>query len=115
MARKSYATEAAVTRALTDSSRIFGRHDLTWHGNVLKLGSRKVAEIVPDVTWSGMWRKAGDRISNMVNRVRACDAASALALGVLNGKRTQETPAEAPYKRKNGAGVLSRNEQAGAA
>jgi hypothetical protein len=107
MARKSYATEAAVTRALTDSSRIFGRHDLTWHGNVLKLGSRKVAEIVPETTWSGMWRiKVGDRISDMVNRARACDAARALALGALNGKRTQETPSEAPYKRKNGAGVL---------
>jgi hypothetical protein len=81
----------------SEARRIFARHELSWHGNVLQLGRRKLAQIEPDLVWPGMWRvrKPDGRLTDMVNLTRARDAACALALAHLN-QRDQETPAGAP-------------------
>ena len=38
------------------TGHIFGRDELDWHGNVLQLGQRKLAQIEPDAVWPSMWR-----------------------------------------------------------
>jgi hypothetical protein len=65
---------------------------LIWHGNDLCVGrsSTPLVSIVPDETWPGMWRvRYGGQLSDLVNRVRARDAARCLALSLLTeGGRT---------------------------
>ena len=57
------------------------RHDmrgnLTWRGDTLYFGRKRMASVVPDSTWPGMWRvKYRDgHLSDMVNLSRARDAA----------------------------------------
>jgi hypothetical protein len=66
---------------------IFGRNDLKWDGDKLRLLSgRLLATVEPDQKWNGMWRVRlpGGYLSDMLNRTRARDAAISLALGVLN-------------------------------
>jgi hypothetical protein len=59
--------------------------DLVWRGDRLCLGRKMIVDIVPDAVWSGMWRvRADGKLSDMVNRARAKDAALAIALSVLN-------------------------------
>jgi hypothetical protein len=68
------------------------RQDLIWHGRQLRLFSSRgllLASIEPDQNWPGMWRVRlpGGYLTDMVNLLRAKDAAAPLALGVLNQKR----------------------------
>jgi hypothetical protein len=48
-----------------------------------------LATIEPDLTWPGMWRVRlpDGHLTDVVNRSRAKDGASSLALGVLNRER----------------------------
>jgi hypothetical protein len=75
---------AATPGAIPPSSNRHLRRDAVWRGNDLLIGRRLVASIVPDATWPGMWRvKIGDRLTDMLNRSRARDAALSLAEGDL--------------------------------
>jgi hypothetical protein len=75
---------AATPKAIPPSSVKHLRRDAVWRGDDLFLGRRIVASIVPDPTWPGMWRvKIGDRLTDMLNRSRAHDAALSLAEGDL--------------------------------
>ena len=84
------------------TGHIFGRDELDWHGNVLQLGQRKLAQIEPDAVWPSMWRvrTPDGRLTDMVNISRARDAAPALALAALS-QRGEETPAGAPPIARN--------------
>jgi hypothetical protein len=72
--------------------RIYGRGDLKWDGRELRLKTgRLLAAIEPDVTWVGMFRvrlRNGD-LTDMVNLIRAKDAAISMALTDLNSFKTQ--------------------------
>jgi hypothetical protein len=80
------------------AGRMFGHRDLQWRGNALHLGQRKLAEVIPDAKWAGMWRVRlpGGHLTDMVNISRARDAARSLALADLNCG-AQETPSGAGY------------------
>jgi hypothetical protein len=68
------------------ASRNYCERDLRWKGDALHLGARTVARIVPDATYTGMWRielPNGWR-SDLVNRTRAKDAAVAIACCLLS-------------------------------
>jgi hypothetical protein len=67
-------------------SRNYKSRDLSWCGNDLRCAGKTVVSIVPDQTYAGMWRVAhpDGRLSDMVNRTRAKDAAVTIALGILN-------------------------------
>jgi hypothetical protein len=74
-------------------SRTYNSRDLSWRGNDLRrVGKTTVVSIVPDQTYAGMWRIAhpDGRLSDMVNRTRAKDAAVTIALGIVNSEG-QET------------------------
>ena len=75
--------------------RVYGNHLLTWKGNKLCLGARKIVEIVQDAKYPTMWRvkKPDGSLTNMVNITRARDAARGWALRILN---TQESGADGP-------------------
>ena len=81
------------------TGHIFGRDELDWHGNVLQLGQRKLAQIEPDAVWPSMWRvrTPDGRLSEMVNISRARDAARARPAAPTK----QETPAGAPPIARN--------------
>ena len=67
---------------------MIGYEDLIWTGNELRFSRRTVAAIEPDYEWPGMWRvRIGGRLTDMVNRTRAKDAARCLVLTDLNGPR----------------------------
>ena len=72
--------------------------ELDWRDDKLCYRGREQARIVPDATYPGMWRVQlpGGTLSDMVNKVRARDAARGIVLGRLNG---QETPLDAPQRR----------------
>lgn len=59
--------------------------DLTWQGNVLYYGRRKLSEIRRDPDWPRIWRvvEADGSLSDMVNISRAKDAAMARASRIL--------------------------------
>jgi|GraSoiStandDraft_16_1057320.scaffolds.fasta_scaffold4190450_2 hypothetical protein len=69
---------------------IYGTRNLEWKGDTLRLCGKgsPVVTIVPDGTWSGMWRVRlpDGRLTDMVNRTRAKDAATSIALGILNAR-----------------------------
>jgi hypothetical protein len=70
--------------------QVYGRQDLVWDGNRLRLHSGRVlVSIEPDEIWPGMWRirMPDGRVTDMVNLTRAKDAAAVLALAVLNQKQ----------------------------
>ena len=76
---------------------LFGGQELTWRGNVLRVGRVKLAEIKPDDLWPGMWRVVSPfGVSDLTNLSRARDAALALSLAILNKKQAEETALEAP-------------------
>jgi hypothetical protein len=84
-----------VNGGLPHMARVYGRGELVWEGNNLRLGrGRKLSEIVQDSKYPNMWRvrHPNGSLSDMVNRTRAKDAAVTVAIMILNG---QETPAEA--------------------
>lgn len=67
---------------------MIGHEDLIWTGNELRFSRRTVAAIEPDYEWPGMWRvRIGGRLTDMVNRTRAKDAARCLVLADLNAPR----------------------------
>ena len=73
--------------------RVYSAREPKWDCLTLLHGNRVVAEVLPDPDWPNMWRaRIGDRLTDMVNRTRAKDAAMCLALGILN---TRERCAEA--------------------
>lgn len=65
---------------------MYGRHNLNWKGNSLYLGDKKKVEIVQDTKYPSMWRIKlnSGKLSDMVNRDQAKDAAESHALGELN-------------------------------
>jgi len=75
--------------------RVYGSHLLTWQGNSLHLGQRKLTEIVQDDRHPSMWRvrRSDGSLSDMLNVTRARDAARSMALGILN---REERPRAAP-------------------
>jgi hypothetical protein len=98
-------------------SPVFGRRDLTWcrerDGTLVlrRTGSRTIlARIVADRVYPGMWRVKlpSGKLSDMTNLVRAKDAATSIALAILNrGQKAQETALEAPPTAPNEFQVLS--------
>jgi hypothetical protein len=74
---------------------MYGTANLTWKGDGLYLGGKgkPVVTIVPDEKYpAATWRvKLPDgRLTDMVNRTRARDAAVSIALNILNGQRGEE-------------------------
>jgi hypothetical protein len=62
------------------------RRDAVWRGDDLMLYGRRIASVVPDGKWLGMWRvDCGGKLSDMVNLTRAKDAAKSIALAESNG------------------------------
>jgi hypothetical protein len=75
----------------------------SWKGDRLYLGTRQSGySVVQDVHYSSMWRvrRPDGRLSDMVNRTRAKDAALAMLDRDL---RRRETAAEAPLVAQNGS------------
>jgi hypothetical protein len=76
--------------------RIYATNELQMKGDRLMVrGSGRHSpsvEVVPDRDWPGMWRirRPDGTVTDMVNRSRARDAATSIALN------SQETPLEAP-------------------
>jgi len=72
---------------------LYGNHQLTWKGDALRRhDSRKpILRIVPDQKYPSMWRVEcpDGRLSDMLNRTRAQDAARAVALRTLNEPRLE--------------------------
>jgi hypothetical protein len=71
----------------------YGNPDLVWDGDALRLRrtGRVVATIERDSAWPMLWRvRIGERLSDMVNRTRARDAARSLALAALNQQSAEE-------------------------
>jgi hypothetical protein len=66
--------------------RTYNSHALSWRGNDLRCAGKTIAGITPDQTYAGMWRvvRPDGRLSDMVNKTRAKDAATAIALSILN-------------------------------
>jgi hypothetical protein len=62
--------------------------DLSWKGDWLYAGSRKLIRIVPDQKYPHMWRVElpDDRLTDMVNRSRAKDAALSFADRIIRPK-----------------------------
>jgi hypothetical protein len=85
-------------------TRVFTRLNLNWKDDRLMVGRRwSGARIVPDLVWTKMFRveyPAG-KLSDMVNKTRAKDAAASLVLGDLN---RQETPSGACQSDFDGGG-----------
>jgi hypothetical protein len=77
---------------------MLGHDDLQWRGTALHFGRRKLLTIVPDAQYPKMWRVRypDGRLSDMVNRARAEDAAVGVALRIANPKRRQRAPAGPP-------------------
>jgi hypothetical protein len=79
---------------------VIGRDRLQWKGTALLLNGKgkPLLHIVPDDRYPGMWRVRlpSGQLTDMVNLARAKDAAGALALGLLNQNRVQESFAGAP-------------------
>ena len=89
--------------------RVVASTELDWracgNGFTLHLGrSKPLLSVVPDATYSGMWRISHrGRLSDMANLTRAKDAGLTWALGDLN--RGQESPEEAPTRVPSAPGV----------
>ena len=68
--------------------RLFSYRDLTWTGRELRLGKhgRVLTTIEPDTDWPNLYRVRlpDGHLTDMVNLMRAKDAALSLALAALN-------------------------------
>jgi hypothetical protein len=99
----SIAPDRGGRNSLADNRHVFGHCDLTWRGDSLLLGQRQLAHLVPDTRHRGMWRiSINGRLTDMVNKSRARDAALSLALGLLN-RNAEETRSGDPSVEKNAA------------
>lgn len=72
--------------------RVWANSDLQWNGDTLRPLGREspILQLERDAKYSEMWRVAlpsGVR-TDMVNRVRARDAARSILLRLLNGQET---------------------------
>jgi len=69
-------------------THVFGNTDLQWDAHTVRARGRKFPklQIVPDATYPGMWRVQypDGRLSDMVNKTRAKDAAKSILLAILN-------------------------------
>ena len=76
--------------------RVFNYLDLNWRKDALYCGKRKITALVQDEKYSTMWRirLPDGTLSDMVNKTRAKDVATLLALRFLNNM--QETPNHSP-------------------
>jgi hypothetical protein len=61
--------------------------NLQWRGDFLYSGGKRLIGIEADSTYPGMWRVhlPSGKLSGMVNRTRAKDAAEVIILAHLNG------------------------------
>jgi hypothetical protein len=70
---------------------IYPAKNLEWKGDGLHLQGKgkPIVTIVPDDKYPAMWRVRlpDGRLTDMVNRTRAMDAAIAIALGILNDRK----------------------------
>lgn len=59
---------------------------LTWRGNAVYLGKRRLSQIIQDNEYPNMWRviEENGSLSDMANLTRARDAANNRALSILN-------------------------------
>jgi hypothetical protein len=84
-ARRRFLPQQKVT-----GMRYYSADELEWVGDVLHLGKgRALVTIEPDVQWPKMWRVRlpDGSLTDMVNRVRAKDAACSIALSMFNQRR----------------------------
>jgi hypothetical protein len=67
--------------------RIIGSRDQQWKGQELFLGRKRIASVIPDGRYPGMWRvqRSDGSLTDMVNLTSAKEAAMVLALASLNG------------------------------
>jgi hypothetical protein len=75
---------------------MYGQAQLRWDGDQLRLISgRELLKIEPDQKYPRMWRvrMPDGRLSIMVNRTRAKDAAQTIALSFLNARETRREEA----------------------
>jgi len=76
--------------------RVFSRLGLVWKSDTLRLGgsSKVLACVITDTKYPTMWRvqMPDGRVTDMVNRTRAKEAATLLVLESLNAKPTVEAP-----------------------
>jgi hypothetical protein len=96
---------------------IYGRNDFTWGEHpdgwaLLAMGHRDaIVRIVPDGTRPGMWRirHPGGRLSNMANLTWAKDRAIAVAMRLLDPRKTGEQHARisSPTSETDPAGPCS--------
>ena len=74
---------------------IYSTKSLEWKGDGLHLHGKgkPVVTIVPDGKYPIMWRVRlpDGRLTDMINRTRAKDAAVSIALGILNGQESIAT------------------------
>jgi hypothetical protein len=70
---------------------IYSTKSLEWKGDGLHLHGKgkPIVTIVPDGKYPNMWRVChpDGRLTDMVNRTRAKDAAVSIALGILNSRK----------------------------
>ena len=72
-----------------------GSRELSWNGDQLFHGRRKLIRIVEDEKYPGvMWRvkKPDGTLTYMMNRTRAKDAAITIGLRILNNRERQQVP-----------------------
>jgi len=69
----------------------YASSELNWNGDRLCLGDREIVRVIRDAAYPRMWRvrKPDHRLTDMVNKTRAKDAAYGYALGALNEGRGQ--------------------------
>jgi len=88
---------------------MYGWRDVTWDGDNLHFGTakgRQLLRVVPDKKYPDMWRveRPDGSLTDMVNRSRAKDAGTAIALALLNTRKSmrgapsvREAAVELPY------------------
>jgi hypothetical protein len=72
---------------------MYGARETTWKGDVIYVAGRRMLRIVQDQTYPSMWRieLPDGRLTDMVNRSRAKDAAMAIAVSIANRKPENRT------------------------
>jgi hypothetical protein len=106
---------APLTEQPALTGHIYGRKDFTWAEHpdgwaLHAMGHRDaIVRIVPDGVWPGMWRirHPGGRLSDMANLTWAKDGAIAVAMRLLDPRKTGEQHARisSPMSEGEPAGV----------
>jgi hypothetical protein len=73
------------------AGHVFNWTDLSWRGNDVYCGNRKLCSVEKDTTYDTMWRirTPDGKLSDMVNLSRAREAARSHSLAILN-RETRE-------------------------